>query len=667
MSDPTPFRPFDTLLDEGAALAILRAATDGAEDGELFLERRRSEVLVFDDGRVKTASYDASEGFGLRAVKGEVAGYAHSTEISEAALRRAAQTARLAVGDGGGTMAEPPMGTNARLYTDADPMSGAEFGVKLQTLAEIDAFARALDPRVVQVSASMAASHQEVEILRPEGGRVRDVRPMVRLNVSIIVEENGRRESGSAGGGGRVGIAGLMGRAHWEGVAREALRIAVVNLSAVPAPAGAMDVALGPGWPGILLHEAVGHGLEGDFNRKKQSAFAGLMGQRVAAPGVTVLDDGTIPDRRGSISVDDEGTPSGRNVLIEDGILVGYMQDRQSARLMGVAPTGNGRRESHAHAPMARMTNTYMLGGAAEPGDIVAEVQDAARPNGVLLIPSFAVERTQELLVDLVSAMDEGAIPRAPIFIDSPLATRASAVFGRHAQSMPEGAALVRALGAPMVRFTAGVEESKAIARIGSFHIILAGSGMCDAGRIRHHLKARLWRDDTTVLLPGFQAQGTLGRILADGATRVRIMGEEVRVRARIRTLDVYSGHADADGLAAWLAARAPIRKGLFLVHGEEAALAALAERARTLLPSTPVHVPALDEDFVLTQEGAVTRTEAPAPRVPRERLGRLDWHNDLARLTLDISAAMEARADERSRAALVRRLRRALEQDPGS
>jgi len=298
---------------------------------------------------------------------------------------------------------------------------------------------------------------------------------------------------------------------------------------------------------------------------------------------------------------------------------------------------------------------------------LVAEVQDAARPNGVLLIPSFAVERTQELLVDLVSAMDEGAIPRAPIFIDSPLATRASAVFGRHAQSMPEGAALVRALGAPMVRFTAGVEESKAIARIGSFHIILAGSGMCDAGRIRHHLKARLWRDDTTVLLPGFQAQGTLGRILADGATRVRIMGEEVRVRARIRTLDVYSGHADADGLAAWLAARAPIRKGLFLVHGEEAALAALAERARTLLPSTPVHVPALDEDFVLTQEGAVTRTEAPAPRVPRERLGRLDWHNDLARLTLDISAAMEARADERSRAALVRRLRRALEQDPGS
>ncbi len=376
MADTTPFRPFETHLDEGAALRILRAATDGAEDGELFLERRRSEVLVFDDGRVKNASYDAAQGFGLRAVKGEVAGYAHSTEMSEAALSRAAETARLAVGDGGGMLADAPRGTNEKLYTDADPMAGAEFGVKLETLAEIDAFARALDPRVVQVSASMAASHQEVEILRPEGTRVSDTRPMVRLNVSIIVEENGRRESGSAGGGGRVGLVGLMERSHWEAVAKEALRIAVVNLSAEPAPAGVMDVALGPGWPGILLHEAVGHGLEGDFNRKKQSAFAGLMGQRVAAPGVTVLDDGTIPDRRGSISVDDEGTPSHATTLIEDGILVGYMQDRQSARLMGVEPTGNGRRQGFDHAPMTRMTNTYMLGGEVDPGDIVGDVKD---------------------------------------------------------------------------------------------------------------------------------------------------------------------------------------------------------------------------------------------------------------------------------------------------
>lgn len=375
MSDAA-FRPFDTLLDEQSALRILRQATDGADDGELFLERRRSEVLVFDDGRVKTASYDASEGFGLRAVKGEVAGYAHSTEVSEAALLRAAETTRLAVGDGGGTLADAPQGTNARLYTDVDPMSGAAFAVKLDTLKEIDAVARAMDPRVVQVSASMAASHQEVVILRPEGSRVSDVRPMVRINVSIIVEENGRRESGSAGGGGRIGMTGLLDRAHWESLVREALRIAVVNLGAVPAPAGVMDVALGPGWPGILLHEAVGHGLEGDFNRKNQSVFAGLMGQQVAAPGVTVLDDGTIPDRRGSLSVDDEGTPSAATTLIEDGVLVGYMQDRQSARLMGVEGTGNGRRESYAHAPMTRMTNTYMLGGDAEPGDIVADVKD---------------------------------------------------------------------------------------------------------------------------------------------------------------------------------------------------------------------------------------------------------------------------------------------------
>ena len=375
MTSP-PFRPFETLLDQSRALRVLRDATLGADDGELFLERRRSEALVFDDGRVKTASYDASEGFGLRAVRGEVAGYAHSTQITEAALQRASETARLAVGAGGGVMAAPPPGTNRKLYSDADPMLDATFPVKLDTLREIDAYARSLDPRVVQVSATLAASIQEVEILRPEGTHVRDIRPMTRLNVSVIVEQGGRRESGGTGSGGRTGLTGLIEPGHWQATAREALRIALVNLEAVPAPAGMMDVALGPGWPGILLHEAIGHGLEGDFNRKQTSAFAGLMGQQVAARGVTVLDDGTIPDRRGSISVDDEGTPSGRNVLIEDGILVGYMQDRQNARLMGVAPTGNGRRESHAHIPMPRMTNTYMLSGNANPADIVAEVKD---------------------------------------------------------------------------------------------------------------------------------------------------------------------------------------------------------------------------------------------------------------------------------------------------
>ncbi len=375
MSD-APFRPFETTLDQDAALAQLRGAVSGADDGELFLERRRSEVISFDDGRVKTASYDASEGFGLRAVRGETAGYAHSSEISEAALTRAVETARLAVGDGGGTMAPAPRPTNVRLYTDPNPMEDAVFPTKIETLREIDAFARDLDKRVIQVSATLAASMQEVEILRPEGHLVRDARPMTRLNVSVIVEENGRRESGSMGGGGRMGLTGLIDAEHWQNATREALRIALVNLRAEPAPAGVMDVALGAGWPGILLHEAIGHGLEGDFNRKKTSAFSGLMGQQVAARGVTVLDDGTIPDRRGSISVDDEGTPSGKNILIEDGILVGYMQDRQNARLMGAEPTGNGRRESYAHIPMPRMTNTYMLGGTESPEDIVAQLKD---------------------------------------------------------------------------------------------------------------------------------------------------------------------------------------------------------------------------------------------------------------------------------------------------
>ena len=370
------FDPFETLLDRDRAEAILDSALIGAEDGELFLERRRSEALVLDDGRLRNASYDASEGFGLRAVKGEVSGYGHSTEISEAALRRAAETARLAVGAGGGVLAEAPARTNRHLYRDIDPMADASFGLKVETLREIDAYARALDPRVVQVSATVAASLQEVFILRPGGGLVSDIRPMARLNISVIVEENGRRESGGTGGGGRTGLAALMTPEHWQAEAREALRIALVNLRAVDAPAGVMDVALGAGWPGILLHEAVGHGLEGDANRKKTSAFAGLMGQQIAAKGVTVLDDGTIPDRRGSITVDDEGTPSGRNVLIEDGVLVGFMQDRQNARLMGVAPTGNGRRESFAHAPMPRMTNTYMLGGQADPASIVAGMKD---------------------------------------------------------------------------------------------------------------------------------------------------------------------------------------------------------------------------------------------------------------------------------------------------
>lgn len=372
----SPFRPFETHLDRDAALEILRNTLIGADDGELFLERCRSEVLSFDDGRLRTSSFDASEGFGLRAVQGETIGYAHSTEISEQAMRRATGTVRLAIGAGGGTLAAAPQATNQKLYSDRNPLSDSTFPAKIDILREMDAYARGLDQRVVQVSATIAASHQEVVILRADGPDVSDSRPMVRMNVSVIVEQDGQRQTGYVGGGGRYGLNGMLAPTHWQPLIHEALRIAVVNLSAIPAPAGVMDVALGAGWPGILLHEAIGHGLEGDFNRKGTSAFAGLMGQRIAAPDVTVLDDGTIPDRRGSITIDDEGTPSGKNTLIEDGVLVGFMQDRQNARLMGVAPTGNGRRQSFAHAPMPRMTNTYMLGGSVDPKDMVADIKN---------------------------------------------------------------------------------------------------------------------------------------------------------------------------------------------------------------------------------------------------------------------------------------------------
>lgn len=371
-----PFRPFEGDFDREAALTVLRDATNGADDGEIFVERAHAETLIFDDGRLRGSSYTASQGFGLRAVAGEVTGYAHSTELTLPSLRRAAETVRLAVGNGGRSLAIPPQAGSKPLYAAADPAEGIGIATRIDLLREIDAYARARDPRVVQVSASMASSLQEVAILRPEGGLVTDIRPMARLNVAVIVEDNARRESGGSGGGGRIPLHSLMEPAHWQSQVDEALRIALVNLRAQPAPAGVMDVVLGPGWPGILLHEAVGHGLEGDFNRKGHSAFAGLLGQRVAAPGVTVIDDGTIPDRRGSISVDDEGSAPGRNTLIEDGILVGYLQDRQNARLMGVEPTGNGRRESYAHAPMPRMTNTFMLGGDSTPDSILSDLKD---------------------------------------------------------------------------------------------------------------------------------------------------------------------------------------------------------------------------------------------------------------------------------------------------
>jgi len=363
-------------LDTAEATRIVRDALSGADDGELFIERSESESLTFDNGRLKGASYDTSQGFGLRAVAGEAAGYAHSGELSAAALQRAADAVQAVKAGHAGTYADPPRGTNTMLYSDESPLVAPAFSEKVKLLEEIDAYARDADPRVRQVTVSLAGAHRAIEILRADGTSVRDTRPLVRFSVSVVMGEGDRQESGSYGLGGREGFGAFVTEDRWQHAVGEAMRQAAVNLTAVPAPAGTFDVVLGPGWPGILLHEAVGHGLEGDFNRKGQSAFAGLMGQRVASPGVTVVDDGTIPGRRGSLSVDDEGTPTSSTTLIEDGILVGYMQDRQNARLMGMEPTGNGRRQSYAHIPMPRMTNTYMLAGDRDPAEILASVKD---------------------------------------------------------------------------------------------------------------------------------------------------------------------------------------------------------------------------------------------------------------------------------------------------
>ncbi|MCS6890130.1 MAG: metalloprotease TldD [Rhodovarius sp.] len=371
----TTDRLFFEEFDRGRAEWLLREALAGCDDGELFLEYRENEAISLEDGRIRAASFDVSRGFGLRAVAGEAVGYAHAGELEEGALRRAA-TAVAAVRQGyAGSAAEPPRPTNRRLYSEANPLHDLSFEEKCALLLELDAHARSRDPRVRQVTASITGEWQAVQILRADGMRVADLRPLVRLQVQVVVEQDGRRESGSFGTGGRFGYRQILSRQAWQAAVEEALRQALVCLEALPAPAGEMEVVLGPGWPGILLHEAIGHGLEGDFNRKGTSAFAGLLGQRIAAPGVTVVDDGTIEGRRGSITVDDEGTPSSRTVLIEDGYLRGFLQDRQNARLMGVAPTGNGRRQSYAHAPMPRMTNTIMLAGAHDPQEIIASVK----------------------------------------------------------------------------------------------------------------------------------------------------------------------------------------------------------------------------------------------------------------------------------------------------
>jgi TldD protein len=383
LSSATPLETTDRLffgqatssLDRQEAEHITSEALHGADDGELYLEYRESEMLSLDDGRIRMASSDTALGFGLRAVSDEATGYAHAGEITRDTLKRAAETVSAVRSGHSGEGTVAPRATNQRLYSDENPLRTTEFAVRTRLLSEIDAYARGKDPRVIQVMASMAGEWQAVQIIRADGSRVADLRPLVRLNVAVVVERDGRRETGSYGTGGRFSYARVMDEAVWRAAADEALRQAVLNLDSVAAPAGEMEVVLGSGWPGILLHEAIGHGLEGDFNRKKTSAFSGLLGQRIASPGVTVVDDGTIPDRRGSLTVDDEGTPTSRTTMIEDGILIGYIQDRMNARLMGMRATGNGRRQSYAHAPMPRMTNTIMLNGQHTPEEMIGSVK----------------------------------------------------------------------------------------------------------------------------------------------------------------------------------------------------------------------------------------------------------------------------------------------------
>jgi TldD protein len=365
-------------LDEThLARTLAEIKTHQVDEADLYFQYTRSEGWSLEEGIVKTGSFSIDQGVGVRAVSGEKTAFAYSDDISEASLLDAARTVRtIGAAAKGGRVKVPSrkVAASRSLYRDLDPIASLDSTEKVALLGRVEHMARAKDPRIIQVMAGLASEYDVVMVVRADGTLAADVRPLVRLSVSVIAEQNGRRESGSGGGGGRFGLT-HFDDALVQSYVDEAVKCALTNLEARPAPAGEMSVVLGPGWPGILLHEAIGHGLEGDFNRKGSSAFSGRIGQRVAAKGVTVLDDGTLPDRRGSLNVDDEGNASQRNVLIEDGILKGYIQDSMNARLMGVKPTGNGRRESYAHVPMPRMTNTYMLGGDKSPEEIVSSLK----------------------------------------------------------------------------------------------------------------------------------------------------------------------------------------------------------------------------------------------------------------------------------------------------
>jgi TldD protein len=373
-----PFGLTESLLKK----ALGEILSHGADDADLYFQYTRSEGWSLEEGIVKSGSFSIDQGVGVRAVSGEKTAFAYSDDLSWAALQDAAHTVRTIGAHGQNARVQVPnrkvgakkVAGSRSLYAGTDPIASLDSTAKVALLERVEKMAKARDPRVVQVMAGLAGEYDVVLVARADGTLAADVRPLVRLSLTVIAEQNGRREVGSAGGGGRFGMA-YFDDAMLDTYVTEAVNGALTNLDARPAPAGEMTVVLGPGWPGVLLHEAVGHGLEGDFNRKGSSAFSGRVGQRVAAKGVTVLDDGTIADRRGSLNVDDEGHATQKNVLIEDGILKGYIQDSHNARLMGVKPTGNGRRESYAHVPMPRMTNTYMLGGSMDPAEIVASIK----------------------------------------------------------------------------------------------------------------------------------------------------------------------------------------------------------------------------------------------------------------------------------------------------
>ncbi len=366
----------DSDLTPQKATDLTKNALFGSDDGELFLELKRSEAISFDDGHIRNASFDVSKGFGIRSVCNELVGYAHSSDISTSALKKACDAATITRRGYQGTMTLSPNRTNTHYYDTIDPLSRQTMAYKVDFLKNIDSYIRQKESSVSQVSLSLLATYQNIMIIRSDGSHYFDDRPLVRLNISVVTQKGDRKESGFYGTGGRVAYDEFLQTDRWQTGANEAIRQSLVSQQAVDCPAGESEVILGAGWPGVMLHEAVGHGLEGDFNRKKTSAFSGLIGHKVAADGVTVVDDGTLHNRRGSLTIDDEGTPTERTVLIEDGILKNYMQDRQNARLMGMASTGNGRRESYAYPPLPRMTNTFMLNGNDTLDAMIASVKN---------------------------------------------------------------------------------------------------------------------------------------------------------------------------------------------------------------------------------------------------------------------------------------------------